>query len=87
MAQTTVIRKTQMGNQRISETKKMVRLIRKQSAEMRLSTSTEFLVLVEVDGSIEIKEASPNFGARIAGQVVERLQALHDSICAKMTVA
>jgi hypothetical protein len=87
LANINILRKDQQRHGNISETSKVLKLLKKQTDTVGVVYQGKHITLTEVDGSIEVKDVSENFSAHIAGQLVEHFQGLYDTVKAKLANA
>lgn len=82
-----VLRKDQLRHGAISETSKVLKLLKKETPTVAVIYQGTHITLTEVNGAIEVKEVNENFSAYIAGQLVQHFQGLYDSLKAKLANA
>lgn len=80
-------RKNQNRHGNISETAKVLKLLKKETDVVQVVYEGKHITLTEVDGSIEVKDVNTNFSAHIAGALVMHFQSLYDSVKAKLANA
>ena len=81
------IRKDIRNSSAVTETSKVLKLLNKKTDNIAYVYKGYNVTLIEVDGSIEILEASESITAKIAGEVVERFQEIYDGLKFKLANA
>lgn len=86
LAKFRTIRKDQKRSLGLTETSKVLKLLKGQATSVNMIYAGKHITLVEVDGMIEIQEAHDQFQAQVAEYLVTRFQGLYDDLKAKLSI-
>lgn len=84
LAKFRTIRKDQNRNLSITETSKVLKLVKGETKTVSMIYAGKHITLTEIDGAIEIQEVDDQFQAQVAEYLVTRFQGLYDDIKAKL---